>query len=260
MTASAPRRSRSRGKRPIYTAQVAPPPEQVPRTRPGAPGGRRDENRREKVQRLCDAALRLFLQHGIELTRVEDMPAVAGVAKGSFYRYFTDKQQLTEVLFLPLFTAIEEALARCGTSIDDARGETLLSAAYASLGLELGQLVVAHAPVIRLYLQERRGPATGARVPVARLASFIEARAEDLSTRARAHGLLRAFPPRVSSLAVVGATEQLLHAFLSGRDLGDAAQLPALITSLVMNGLRPPSTNPAAASVTDPTSSIPPSA
>jgi AcrR family transcriptional regulator len=256
MTASAPRR-RTRGKRPLYTALVAPPPEQLPPTRPGAPGGRRDENRREKVQRLCDAALRLFLQHGIELTRVEDITAVAGVAKGSFYRYFADKVQLTEVLFLPLFTAIEDALTRCGRAIDDARGGARLSDAYASLGFELGQLVVAHAPVIRLYLQERRGPSTGARVPVTRLASFIEERAEDLSTRARAHGLLRSFPPRVSSLAVVGATEQLLHAFLSGRDLGDAAQLPALITSLVMYGLRPLA-DPAAAETAG--SGIPPTA
>jgi len=230
---------RTRHKRPLYAVAVAPPPEQLPRSRPGAPGGRRDENRRDKVQRLCDAALRLFLEHGIELTRVEDITAVAGVAKGSFYRYFTDKLQLTEVLMLPLASAAAAALDRCGQAVDAAQGEVPLSAAYAALGIELGQLVITHAPAIRLYLQERRGPATGARAPVVRLAHLIEERAEELSARARARGLLRSFPPRISSLAVVGATEQLLHAFLSGRDLGDVAHLPALVTSLIMNGLQP---------------------
>jgi AcrR family transcriptional regulator len=239
MTTSTPRRSRPRGKRPLYAVAVTPLPEQLPRSRPGAPGGRRDENRRDKVQRLCDSALRLFLEHGIEETRVEDITAAAGVAKGSFYRYFTDKLQLCEVLLMPLASATQGALERCGHAIEAASAEAPLTAAYTSLGLELGQLVLTHAPAIRLFLQERRSPATGARAPVARLARLIEERAETLSARARARGLLRAFPARVSALAVVGATEQLLYAFLTGQDLGDPAQLPTLVTSLMMEGLRP---------------------
>ena len=219
---------------------VPPPLEQLPRERPGAPGGKRDENRREKVQVLCDAALRLFLEQGIESTRIDDITRVAGVAKGSFYRYFADKEQLSETLFQPVSSAVAGVLERCERAIESAQAEASLYAAYTTLGLELSMLVVTHAPAIRLFLQERRGPDAGARAPVARLARLLEERAEALSSRARERGLLRAFPPRVSSLVVVGAAEQLLHAYLSGRDLGDPAEIPALVTSLIMDGLRPP--------------------
>ena len=228
-----------RRRRPLLAVPVAPPTQQVPRERPGAPGGKRDGNRREKVQRLCDAALRLFLERGIEGTRIDEITGVAGVAKGSFYRYFADKEQLAEALFAPLATAAQAALERCERAIADAHEQAPLQAAYTALGLELGQLLADHAPAIRLFLQERRGPDVGARAPVARLARLLEERAESLSLRARERGLLRPFPARVSSLVVVGAAEQLLYAFLSGRDLGEPAEIPALVTSLVMNGLRP---------------------
>jgi AcrR family transcriptional regulator len=236
MSASPP--TRRRRKRPLLAVPVTPPTQQVPRERPGAPGGKRDGNRREKVQVLCDAALRLFLERGLEGTRIDDITTVAGVAKGSFYRYFADKEQLAEALFAPLTAATEAALARCEQAISDAHDQPPLADAYTALGLDLGALLVPHAPAIRLFLQERRGPDAGARRPIVRLARLVEERAETLSVRARERGLLRRFPPRVSSLIVVGAAEQLLHAFLSGRDVGDPAAIPALVTSLVMDGLR----------------------
>lgn len=215
-------------------------PASVPKLRPGPPGGQRDQNRREKVQALCDAALRLFLVQGIEGTRIDDITGAAKVAKGSFYRYFDDKGQLVATLFAPVTEAAAAALGRCEAAIDSAGDRGTLVNAYTAMGLELGMLVVTHRAAIRLYLQERRAPAVGARVPVHRLARLLEQRAETLSARARERGLLRDYPPpRVSSLAVVGAAEQLLHAFLGGADLGNPAEVPAMLTTLIMEGMRP---------------------
>src|SRR5690349_21242717 len=72
------------------------------RARPGQPGGRRDTNRKERTKAIGDAALALFLERGIEAVTIEDITTRAGVAKGSFYRYFDDKHALTEALFQPL--------------------------------------------------------------------------------------------------------------------------------------------------------------
>ncbi len=219
---------------------VAVTPASVPKLRPGPPGGQRDQNRRDKVQALCDAAVRLFLAQGIEGTGIDDITKAAGVAKGSFYRYFDDKVQLVETLLAPVSTAAAAALARCEGAIAGAEDRGTLVAAYTAMGLELGALVLAHQAVIRLYLQERRAPGVGARAPVIRLARLLEQSAETLSKRARARGLLREWPsPRVSSLAVVGAAEQILCSFLSGADLGNAAEVPAMLTSLIMDGMRP---------------------
>ena len=48
---------------------------------------------------LVRAALGLFLSHGLEAVTIDDITRQAGVAKGSFYRYFEDKAALVRVLF-----------------------------------------------------------------------------------------------------------------------------------------------------------------
>jgi AcrR family transcriptional regulator len=70
------------------------------------------EVRREE---LLELALRLFMELGFERTSVERITTEAGVAKGTFYHYFTSKQDLLEQLSRSwaetLFTYLETQLA-----------------------------------------------------------------------------------------------------------------------------------------------------
>ncbi len=59
-----------------------------PRTKP--PEERRDE--------LMSAALRLFLKHGVGPTTIEQITSGADVAKGTFYLYFSSKDELLAAL------------------------------------------------------------------------------------------------------------------------------------------------------------------
>ena len=61
-----------------------------PRRQSPAPERRRGD--------LLDAATRLFAAKGIEATSVADITAAAGVAKGSFYRYFASREELLAAL------------------------------------------------------------------------------------------------------------------------------------------------------------------
>jgi AcrR family transcriptional regulator len=61
---------------------------QVPRTKPG-------EQRRTD---LLDAAEELVLRDGVDGLRVEDVTVGAGVAKGTFYLYFANKDELVVAL------------------------------------------------------------------------------------------------------------------------------------------------------------------
>ncbi len=84
---------------------------------------RRERKKRETRQRLMEAALRLFREHGYDATAVEDITQAADVAKGTFFNYFEAKdailpalagwrlQQLEEVLLgrLPLRHKWEKA-------------------------------------------------------------------------------------------------------------------------------------------------------
>jgi AcrR family transcriptional regulator len=59
-----------------------------PRTRPPA----------ERRAQLMNAAERLFLKQGVARTTVEDITAGAGVARGTFYLYFSSKEDLRAAL------------------------------------------------------------------------------------------------------------------------------------------------------------------
>jgi AcrR family transcriptional regulator len=56
---------------------------------------KRPESRR---QELLDAALDLFLKKGPAGVSVEDVTSAAGAAKGTFYRYFSSRDELTNAL------------------------------------------------------------------------------------------------------------------------------------------------------------------
>lgn len=57
-----------------------------------------EKNKREKEQKLYKGAYDLFLEQGIENTRVDQIAKRAGVAKGTFYLYFEDKHDLINKL------------------------------------------------------------------------------------------------------------------------------------------------------------------
>ncbi|MFA9471265.1 MAG: helix-turn-helix domain-containing protein, partial [Deltaproteobacteria bacterium] len=73
-----------------------------PVERPGAFGGKRDINRRKRVQDLIEAGLSLFLERGIEAVTIDEVAREAGMAKGNFYRYFRDKADLVEAVIEPV--------------------------------------------------------------------------------------------------------------------------------------------------------------
>jgi AcrR family transcriptional regulator len=210
----------------------------VPSQRPGKTGGARERNRQARTQALCEAALALFLRRGVESATVEEITRHAGVAKGSFYRYFSDKAQLVEALFSPVERALDEAMQRCQRSLSQATQTQQLNDAYATLASELSQVLMASPLLVKLYLQERRGPAEGARVPIRRLADRLTGGAVTLTEVAHARGLLRELPPAVTAVAVIGAVEGIVCEYLDGRALGDPERTTAILITMVLDGIR----------------------
>ena len=213
---------------------------QPPGERPGPVGGKRDQNRRARTQTLHDAAKRLFLERGIESVSIDDITREANVAKGSVYRYFRDKEDLVRAAFEPARTRVLGAFERAERKLKDSPGPERVRAAYMRLGRELAAALMSEPDITRLYLQESRAPAVHARVPVRELERDIAAAALRLSELAFSHGLLRRVHPQVSTLAVIGATERLLHAFF----VGDLKLAPTVaisgLVSIVLDGMREP--------------------
>lgn len=230
----------STGKRPRRALAIGSPrvPRRaVPRQRPGQPGGPRDEARRERVRALCGAAVKLFVERGVDGVRIDDITSAAGVAKGAFYYYFRDVEDLCAAVFAPVAEATEAAFRRCRDSLG-ASGTAELAVVYQRLAADLATVVVAHLDVVRVYLQERRGPDRGARRPIRAWARRLEEGVRWLVDEARRHHALRALPPAIVAHAVLGAAEEVLAAALAGADLGDPAQISRHLIALVLDGTR----------------------
>ena len=82
-----------------------------------APAAAASEGRRPQAQArrqaILDAALTVFAAQGYEAARLDDVAARAGVAKGTLYLYFKDKEALFEDLVRGAVTPIME---RVGTA------------------------------------------------------------------------------------------------------------------------------------------------
>ncbi|ADQ05429.1 transcriptional regulator, TetR family [Caldicellulosiruptor owensensis OL] len=62
--------------------------------------GRRAQKKLIKENKLLDAAYHLFVEKGITATAIDEIVKKAGVAKGTFYLYFKDKEDILEKLIL----------------------------------------------------------------------------------------------------------------------------------------------------------------
>jgi AcrR family transcriptional regulator len=118
----------SRGKRPAKARafasrrKAATPPDNTPARR-----GRRKASTLEtdaRRQAILQAALEAFSRNGFAATRIEDVAARAGVAKGTVYLYFPNKETLFGEL---IRNAVTPVLARLEGAAAQAPPEQILS-------------------------------------------------------------------------------------------------------------------------------------
>lgn len=218
--------------------QVEATPTVVPVERPGPEGGKRDANRKARASQLASAALDLMLARGIEAVTIDEIVSKAGVAKGSFYRYFRDKEDLVRALVDPIERPLREAFERCKSTLESCTTDENLAGAYGLFAAELAKVIFDNAPLVRLYLQERRAPTEGARKPVAELARFIDRGGFELASFASQRGLTRHGDSRVSAAIVVGAAEHLAAMALAGDDTLRDPSVAMEFISIILDGVR----------------------
>jgi AcrR family transcriptional regulator len=213
-------------------------PAQVPEHRPGPAGGKRDQNRRARSAGLLVAAEQLFLARGIEDVSIDDITRAAGVAKGSFYRYFPSKEALVRSLLADARTRVVSAFEHAEEQLLRATTTSEMNRAYLRLGRELLVVLLGAPNVTRLYLQESRAPGVHARAAVRELESDVAALSLRVTEAAFAHGLMRETPPQISTLAVIGAAEKLLTAYFEGTLQIEPSQAVQGLVDIVLHGMR----------------------
>ena len=210
----------------------------MPGERPGPAGGKRDKNRRARTEGLLLAAEQLFLERGIGDVSIDDITQAAGVAKGSFYRYFLSKEALVRALLAPTRERVVSAFEKAEEQLREGEDKDDAGRAYLRLGRELMIVLMGSPGITRLYLQESRAPAVNAQVPVRELEGEVAALALRVTEAAFSRGLIQQTHPQISTLAVIGAAERLLIAHLDGALEVQPARAVQELVRLVLEGLR----------------------
>jgi len=177
------------------------------------------------------------MERGVEGVSIDDITREAGVAKGSFYRYFDDREALVRVLVEPGRARIRTAFDRAGEKLETAERREQLREAYLRLGRELAAVLLSDASMVRLHLQESRGPCQGPRSPFREFEEELYQRSLALTRIAVDRGMLRGVHPTVSTLAVIGAAERLLDAWFRDKLDVDPTRATRDLIELVLEGI-----------------------
>jgi AcrR family transcriptional regulator len=163
---------------------------------------------RERKQQLLDQAATLFAERGYDDTRIVDICAGAGVAKGLFYWYFENK----EALFAELVRSMRLRLRHAQGEAMDPEADPIVRIRQ---GTEASvRFMAQHRAFFALLEVEQRGLASllreGTEIHAADTARLVkEAQAEGLIPEAR--------DPQLLALGVVGAVAHFSHFHRSGR-------------------------------------------
>src|SRR3954449_13370074 len=93
-------------------------------TRPGAPAEGRELRARGQrtVRKLLDAGITVFGTKGYHSARVDDVVKVAKTSHGTFYLYFSNKEDLFRALALDVAEELRTLVDSLAPLTDDAEG------------------------------------------------------------------------------------------------------------------------------------------
>jgi AcrR family transcriptional regulator len=134
------------------TKQPAKSPPKGSSSAQSAPPGPRAGRQAERRQSILDAALDEFAARGFAATRLDDVAARAGVAKGTIYLYFRDKeslfQELVRTLLSPLIgTLIDGHLADLPVrAVGEAVADLFVHEIFGTRRKDVIRLIIAEGP------------------------------------------------------------------------------------------------------------------
>jgi AcrR family transcriptional regulator len=160
-------------------------------------------------RRLLDAGAQAFAARGFYATRVDDIVKLAETSHGTFYLYFSNKEELFSALAAEVAEAMQEHAASMQPLAPDAEGRAALRAWIA----DLSQLYDQYGPVIRAWTEAEIGASEFGRIGTDVLTQFTRVLAQRIAEVAPP-GL----DPTIASLAL-GAMRERLHYYVLSRQV-----------------------------------------
>jgi AcrR family transcriptional regulator len=183
---------------------------------------------RRTMRRLLDAALKVFAQRGYHAARVDDIVRVARTSHGTFYLYFSNKEDLLRALAVDCAHEVTDIANRIGPIGPDAAGRE-------ELRRFLGEWLAMYrryGPVIRAWMEDQVGDRDVDRLGV-RAFTAIGAQ---LGTRMREAGVGIAENERAAVGALMAMLERFSYGLASRRSPTNDETVLDTLTTIVHRG------------------------
>ena len=189
----------------------------------------RERSRRETRRRLIEAGKKLFASRGFARTRATDISREAGVAVGTLYVHFTDKEALLREILFQGFAEMHAVVRR----IADTKYATVRESERAHAEALVGYAAEDPALFQVLFSTEVTTTAAGAE-----LLEFVTAHQEERLREGMAEGYFRAdLDPAVAAHAVIGMLIQVLHWWTQDPSRAPREVVIDTVTGLRLSGL-----------------------
>ncbi len=189
----------------------------------------RERSRLETRRRLIEAGKNLFASRGFARTRATDISREAGVAVGTLYVHFTDKEELLREILFQGFEEIHAVVRR----IADTKYATVRESERAHAEALVGYAAEHPALFQVLFSTEVTTTAAGAE-----LLESLTAHQEQRLREGMAEGYFRAdLDPAVAAHAVIGMLIQVLHWWTQDPSRAPREVVIDTVTGLRLSGL-----------------------
>ena len=198
--------------------------------------GKREEQREARRTAILEAGRAMVLQEGYERTSVERITARVGIARGTFYLYFEDKEALFSALAEQLYSPLVQVLEQTAVALQGAPTLGAQQLVYLQMSAKLARLVETNQEGVTLHFRERRSAGPAGTI-VAGWMARIEQLACAMLRDARERGLIGGVDPYIVALSIVGAVERLLWAWASGVEELDADAAALQLANVFFGGI-----------------------
>jgi len=183
---------------------------------------------RETMSRLLEAGLCVFAERGYHASRVDDVVREARTSHGTFYLYFTNKEDLLRALAVDCAQELAKLADTIGPITSDAAGR-------AELRSFLGRFLETYrryGPVIRAWMEDQVGEREIDRLGV----KAFTAIGDRLGRRMRAAGSALAVSDEAAVGALMAMLERFSYAVASRRVVIDDETVLDTLSTIVHRG------------------------
>lgn len=206
----------------------APEAKEVGRAGTQAQGRELRARGKKTMRKLLDAGIEVFGKRGYHSARVDDIVKAARTSHGTFYLYFSNKEDLFQALVADVAEEIGVVTASLGAITPDPAGRAELRGWLD----RFSEMYAHYGPIIRTWTEAEIGTSEAGRMGTDVLGDLAAGLGSHIIDPAA-----RGIDPTIASLAIIAMVERLNYFMISGQRATDRDTMLDALTDITFNAL-----------------------